>query len=80
MTVKIVLRMTNAKYGQKTETASPIKTGWRGFVRSLVANVALKPKKLEVRIIKLVEVLVTSKDAKYSAIVSKDAKVVQGLV
>lgn len=45
-----------------------------------MANVALKPKKLEVRIIKLVEVLVTSKDAKYSAIVSKDAKVVQGLV
>lgn len=47
-----------------------------------MANVALKPRKLEVRIIKLVEVLVTSKDAKYSAIVtcSKDAKVVQGLV
>lgn len=65
MTVKIVLRMRNAKNGQKTETASPIKTGWRSFVRSLVANVALKPKTLEVRMTKLVEVLVTSQDEKY---------------
>lgn len=65
MIVKIVLRMRNAKNGQKTETASPIKTGWRSFVRSLVANVALKPKTLEVRMRKLVEVLVTSQDEKY---------------